>query len=173
MLESVRTRHWSVRRDVTQNIVWLVRSPELYGSVEEIHASYEPIYRALAVVPRNKSGLVIDMREARWRNDASFEDATAMHRRRLVEGFARVALLVRTTLGKLQGERLTRAENLGWVAFDDERLALAHALGRAAPLPRLPARLQLGQPGLELVGAADMFAVDEHLGRRPLAADRP
>lgn len=130
MLESVRTRHWSVRRDVTQNVVWLVRSPEPYNSVEEIHASFDPIYRALAVVPRDRSALIIDMREARWRNDASFEDATAVHRRRLVEGFARVALLVRTTLGKLQAQRLSRAEGLGWVAFDDERLAHAYALGR-------------------------------------------
>src|SRR5688500_16092303 len=126
MLESVRTRHWSVRRDVAQGVVLLVRSAEPFVSVEDILASFDPADRALAAVPRERSGLIIDMREARWRNDTNFEETTAVHRKRLVEGFARTALLVRTTLGKLQAQRLSRAESLGWVAFDDERLALAY-----------------------------------------------
>jgi hypothetical protein len=130
MLELVRSRHWSVRRDVLHNVVWLVRSAEPFVSNEEIHTSFEFVYRALALVPRERSALVIDMRDARWRNDTNFEEATAPHRRRLTEGFARTALLVRSTLGRLQVERLSRAEGLGWVAFDDERLADAFARGR-------------------------------------------
>ncbi len=130
LFEPLRTRHWAVRRDVGQGLVWLVRSAEAFLSVEDIHASFDPVYRALAAVPRDRSGLIIDMREARWRNDAHFEEATAAHRRRLVEGFSRVAILLRTTLGKLQAQRLSRSDALGWAVFDDERLALEHALGR-------------------------------------------
>lgn len=130
MVESLRTRHWSLRREVVQCLVWLVRSNEPFASNEEIHASFEPVYRSLAAVPRERSSLIIDMREARWRNDGNFEEATAAHRKRLVEGFARVAILVRTTGGKLQSQRLSRAENLGWAVFDDEILAREYALRR-------------------------------------------
>jgi hypothetical protein len=130
MVESLSTRYWSIRREVNQSLVWLVRSGESFLSVEDIHASFEPVYRVFAAVPRERSGLIIDVRGARWRNDANFEEATAAHRKRLVEGFARVAILVRTSGGKLQAQRLSRSDSLGWIVLDDERLARDFALGR-------------------------------------------
>jgi hypothetical protein len=130
MVDSLSTRHWSIRREFTPGLVWLVRSGESFVSVEDIHASFEPVYRVFAAVPRERSGLIIDMRGARWRNDGNFEEATAAHRKRIVEGFARVAMLVRTSGGKLQAQRLSRVESLGWLVLDDERRAREHALGR-------------------------------------------
>lgn len=130
MFEVARNRHWVVRRDLENDIVWVVRSHEPYASLEEIDTAFALVRGTLKGVPRARSGVIVDMREARWRNDDRFEAANRDHRAWLVEGFARAAILVQTAAGRLQVERIARAQGLSWLVFDDERLAHDYVAGR-------------------------------------------
>jgi hypothetical protein len=60
------------------------------------------------------------------RNDPEFEAAGASWRHLLAARFQKLAILVRTQAGKLQTQRLARAENRTAHIFLDEKEALAY-----------------------------------------------
>ncbi|MGE0789466.1 MAG: hypothetical protein AB7S26_27575 [Sandaracinaceae bacterium] len=55
-------------------------------------------------------GIVLDLRRAPGRSDATFEDAVAPLRHRARERFARMVILVATAVGELQTRRLSRQD---------------------------------------------------------------
>jgi hypothetical protein len=80
--------------------------------------------RAFDGVPRERYGLLIDVRAVKGRNDAEFEKKFVPIRQRIQKGFRRVAILVNTPQGKLQAGRYAREDALPNSVFDDYGAAL-------------------------------------------------
>ena len=84
---------------------------------------------------RRNVGLLLDSREAPMIGDDSIFLAMRPVMVNMVAGFAQVAILVQTAIGKLQATRRTRpgefflAENVS--VFSDEAQAIAYVMGRA------------------------------------------
>jgi hypothetical protein len=100
----------------------------------QIERAWGKANRALSRLDRRQHSLLLDMRQARGRNDDAFERAVAPYRAATVSGFSRVAILVRTRPGQLQIQRHVREDSLGdVVVFDSEQVALEW-LNAAFPL---------------------------------------
>jgi len=81
----------------------LTRTDCAFEDLSQLAAAHEELLPALA---RARSRpLLVDLREAKGRNDPSFERAMAGYRRTMFEGFPAVVVLVRTAIGKLQVQR--------------------------------------------------------------------
>jgi hypothetical protein len=107
-------------------VICVVRSAVRAESLRDIHESWGSVERALTSVVRREHGLLIDMREARGRNDPEFEAAVARYRASTIEGFRRVAVVVRSIPGQMQIQRHVNEDKLSRVhVFDDVHRALA------------------------------------------------
>lgn len=101
--------------------------PSQLASSAEVVAGYEEISRLV----RSKYqgwGLVVDLRQARGRNDDDFERAAMSLVRQLMQAFTRIVLLVGTAAGQLQVQRM-QTGGLLW-ARDDEAAAFRLAAGQ-------------------------------------------
>ena len=109
-------------------IVRLERTPVHFPTMPAMHASY----LALAAALRKAGGarrVLIDLRKGPpGRNDATFESEMAPWRAQLDKQCERVAVLVRTVAGKLQTQRLSRAEHREAHVYLNEAEALAFLL---------------------------------------------
>ncbi len=94
------------------DIVVLTRSAEPFGSAEEIDSTCMPVQLTLNHVGRRGKRLLVDTRAAVGNNNPAFEVAFAAHRQRMVQGFAKVAIVVQTAIGKLQNQRLVGEPSL-------------------------------------------------------------
>lgn len=111
-------------------VVLVSRTDRLFETVDEIERAHVEMQRVLAALPRQKLGLVVDLRRARARNDPEFEQAMAKHRKRIFEGFARQAVIVASAVGRLHVQRHARQDgNDGMQVFLDAPSALAFARG--------------------------------------------
>jgi hypothetical protein len=93
-------------------------------SDEDLAALFAPAEKAFARIARERYGLLIDVRAAPGRNDPEFEQKFEPIRQKLQKGFRRVAILVRSTSGKLQAQRYGRADKLASGVFDDPAAAM-------------------------------------------------
>lgn len=80
-------------------------------------------------LPRGLLGLLVDTRLAIGRSDDEFEVLMNELRPRMVGGFRRVAVLVKSAVGRLQVQRLGRADGISdrLLVTSDEAEALAFA----------------------------------------------
>jgi hypothetical protein len=92
--------------------------------VADLAAILGPVEPALQGIPRERYGLLIDVRAARGRNDSEFEKRFEPYRQSIQKGFLRVAIVVTTPQGKLQAGRYAREDRLPNTAFDDYAAAL-------------------------------------------------
>jgi hypothetical protein len=115
----------SVRRRAGSRVARVTRTSAPITALVQIERAWGEVNRALLRLDRREHSLLIDMREARGRNDDAFERAVAPYRAATVSGFSRVAVLVRSLTGHLQVQRHVREDSLGDVrVFDSESLAL-------------------------------------------------
>ena len=112
------------RVDVADDIARVTRTGTPPPSASEMAALYASLRAAL-----RRSGarrLLIDLRAGPpGRNDPEFERASEEWRRALTTDFERVAILVRTAVGKLHIQRLGREIGGEPTIFMDESEALA------------------------------------------------
>ena len=80
---------------------------------------------AADAVDRETWRLLLDLRQTKGRNDGEFEKQIAPLRTRLEQGFAKVAVLVRSMVGRLQVERHAREDGVNLRVFNDEAEAMA------------------------------------------------
>ena len=124
MSDIYRDDYYSVRVD--GGVVRLERSATAYPSL----AVMDEANRALAVAVRGAGirRVLLDLRKGPpGRNDEAFEEASGVWRKKLAAEVDRVAILVRTVAGKLQSQRLARAEGRQPShIFMDEAEALAY-----------------------------------------------
>jgi hypothetical protein len=124
---SVRTveasPYYTIQVDATLGVLRLVRSGVAYPSLSAVAEDQKVIGRALDQLPGEV--LLLDMRAGPpARNDEAFERALANGRRLLGQRFRKVAVLVRSAVGKLQIQRLARADGATPHAFQDEQEAI-------------------------------------------------
>jgi hypothetical protein len=125
--------------DLEQSIVRYVRNGVAFDSLEDLTQSHGDVARALDRLGRARYALLVDLREARGVTGPAAEQAMLPERRRLMFGFNRVAVLVKSAAGALQVQRHAREDGIAARVFlDDERGALAY-LRRTGPISdRMP-----------------------------------
>ncbi len=73
----------------------------------------EALVAAIADIDVASCGLFFDVRAVVGRNDDAFETASLAVRRRFITRFAKTAVLVKSLVGRLQGERFAREDKSG------------------------------------------------------------
>lgn len=102
---------------LTRNELPFTDVTSMIGAMEEFHAQ-------IRAVDRTHFGLLIDTRRVHGRTDPEFERAFRHFRTNVIEGFARVAVLVETTDGLAQATAHSAEAGPHVRAFDDEAQAL-------------------------------------------------
>ena len=133
----MRTVHegdaFSVKRDDLLQIVVVCRRAGR-REVDELGPAFLAFTTALRDVNRGDWGLHGDMRDAPMRNDEVYERTMGHELARLMTGFRRRAVLVKTAIGALQSNRAARAvwgedPDTAPTIFRDEEEALLHLNG--------------------------------------------
>ncbi len=104
-----------------------VRRTNLPFAVDAIDREVDGLLGAVAGIPLDKTGLLLDVRSVVGRNDETFETASLAVRHRFIARFGRAAILVRTLAGKLQGQRFAREDKLSQRTLVTDDLAQAEA----------------------------------------------
>jgi hypothetical protein len=124
----VCSRFWFVEEQCRDRIVVMRRSPVPFDSLEVLIHENDAVLSKMR--PEHKDwGLIVDMRQAPSRNDPGFEGAMRTFRETVTEGFARLAVLLESTAGVLQVNRLGRGEGQGAFATMSEAAAVKFARG--------------------------------------------
>jgi hypothetical protein len=118
-------------------LYYLVRTSEPFRTVGEAKAQIDAILHATRRV--RPSGLIVDLRQARPRDDPEFEEVAA-YRRRMFMAAPQVAVLVRSKIGLLQVGRHIREDGVADRAavFDDETEAREWLVARQSGRPPVP-----------------------------------
>jgi hypothetical protein len=125
--------------DLDQSVVRYTRNSEVFASIEDLVQSHADMARVLDRLGRARYSLLVDLREARGANTLAAEDAMARERKRLLFGFRRVAVLVKSAAGALQVRRHAREDGIDVCVFlDDERRAVAYVRGSGPISERAP-----------------------------------
>lgn len=95
-----------------------------------VRTVYEEVGAVLTRAGKTGRGVLIDARSAPGRNDPAFEALMAELRPRIYGGFARVAVLLRTSIGRLQSQRYTKQDGAARFVTEDEEAAIGYLLGR-------------------------------------------
>ncbi len=110
--------------DEPGDVARLARTAIAFPSSEVLRLAALEVERVVVGFPPGM-GLLIDAREAPARNDKEFEEQFTRARRPILARFARVAVLVRSAVGKLQVNRYAREDGVAaQLTFDDEAQAL-------------------------------------------------
>ncbi|MDB4967443.1 MAG: hypothetical protein JWN44_3132 [Myxococcales bacterium] len=116
------------RVHVERGILRLERTATPYATLDAMHEANRQL--AVAMLSAGVRRILLDLRAGPpGRNDEAFEQGSAVWRKQLAASADRVAILVRTVAGKLQSQRLARAEgrtnHAASNVFLDEAEALA------------------------------------------------
>ena len=120
------TTYWEMLEDDVRRVVLLRRSAVPVESLTELVDQNAQVIAQMQAEHR-EWGIVVDMRQAPSRNDPEFEGAMSKLRTRVSEAYARVALLVTSTAGMLQVNRLARQEGSTQWASQSEDAAIRFA----------------------------------------------
>lgn len=105
------------------------RTTAAFPTIESMRTSYAQVRATYERIGQTGRGLLVDGRDAPGRNDPAFEQAMAEVRVKADAGFARVAIVMRTAVGKLQSQRYARQDGRERLVTDDEDEAIAYLLG--------------------------------------------
>src|SRR5262245_1563181 len=96
-------RFVSVRRSLGRlGFVRVTSTKTAIETLEQVDEVWGAVSRAVIPLDRARHVLLMDMRDAPGRNDDAFERRVAKYRSATVQGFLRVAVLVRSLPGQLQ-----------------------------------------------------------------------
>jgi hypothetical protein len=112
--------------DAATRVVRFVRSDVTIRSAEEARRFFGEAVAAITTLGRHRIRLVLDMRQAPMRNDPQYEQVLAEFRREVSRDVARVAVIVRTAVGRLHAQRLGKADSIEQAIVGSEAEALAY-----------------------------------------------
>lgn len=101
-------------------IIRTIRSETPFTSLEAIEDILERLARVLDGLGRSRYGLLADLRATPGRNDPQFEEAMERLRPLWVDGFRKVGVLVRSTVGLMQIQRHARRDGVKRLISKDE-----------------------------------------------------
>jgi hypothetical protein len=122
----------TVTLDEPNGIVRYVRSSRPFVSVEDVVELHAKIGELLHEGAARKLGILIDVREAPLRNDASFEATLVGSFEPVMARFIARAILVKSAMGRLQTTRLSRERGRDVEVFSTEEEALGYLAQKAA-----------------------------------------
>lgn len=102
----------SLTVDRDEGVVRFVRTAHPLPILPELRVRMREMLDVMDGLPRAQLGLLLDTRLAIGRSDDDFEAAMTELRPRLLAGFRRIAVLVKTAVGRLQVQRLARADRI-------------------------------------------------------------
>ena len=120
----VSTPHFTLSRHEDGRLWRLIRS-DVGITPEEVGEALLPIRAALQDVEVQRASLLVDVRQAPLRHDPALETAMSTQVHRIADGFAKWAVLVRTSAGALQVSRVARQDQRDPFVGRDEAAALA------------------------------------------------
>lgn len=115
--------------DASARLVRVTRTARQFGALDEMQRAHKEVLRTVA--PYLEYRLLLDVRDGPSRNDPEYEKGLASLRKQVVVRFERVAILVRSQMGKLHVTRLAREDGVRLQAFQDETAAIAYLCGAA------------------------------------------
>ena len=121
----IRTPYWILERDLGAAFFRLRRTATKLESNEVLNQTAQTIERALVGVDLSRLGFLVDLRDGPMRNDPEWEKVARPWQQKMMSAFGRVAILVKTPVGKLQMNRIVRALHATAQVFDDEQQAIA------------------------------------------------
>jgi len=133
MFALLQTPHVEIARLPGLRIIRYKRLATSSHDPEVMHGTFQGSIAALDKVDRSQYGLLVDVRVAPFRGDPEFERAFTHYSQRLFGGFARIAVLVRTSVGKLQSGRMAKLAGLEAYIVEDEDEAMKYLSDLRAP----------------------------------------
>jgi len=121
----IENEHVVVTCDNEARLVTVVRT-ETAVTAEEAVRMLSEVTVVIQRLPRTQLMHLMDLRRAPGRNDPEFERVIRPYLGATLHGFARVAVLVRTAVGKLQTRRIGRAGGIDAEVFLTEQAAMAY-----------------------------------------------
>ena len=115
-----------VEVDAADRFVRFTRTEVPLTTPESAETAYLDAAVAIDALERATHVVLVDLRAARGSNTPGFEEAMARGRKRLLGGFRKTAVLVRTAAGALQVQRHAREDASNTQVFQDEVSALAY-----------------------------------------------
>ena len=112
--------------DATKKLARFIRTTAVFPSMAQLERSFGEGSAALEQLDRAGYVLFVDLRDARGSNDPAFEQTMARVRRRLMTGFARVGVLVKSASGALQVRRHAKEDGVEMGVFTEEKDLLAY-----------------------------------------------
>jgi hypothetical protein len=139
---AVKNEYYEVVVDAARRLVCVYRSSVPFASAEAVEQACGPVQELLDAMGRSAMRLFIDSREAPSRNDPEYERWFEHHRKRMVSGLGRAAILLRSAVGKLHAERMLRRDGTSESVrvFTDEEAAMAYLLENGASGLRMTRR---------------------------------
>ncbi|WP_437734620.1 hypothetical protein [Sorangium sp. So ce1335] len=122
-----RNPYTALYHDSTQQLVALKRSSRHYPSIGVLEQNFERIEQALGLLAQQqRSLLLVDARDAPFRNDDTFDGAFARCHARLVQGFKKTAVILKSATGVLQVGRISKGYVRPVATFTRSEDALLH-----------------------------------------------
>jgi hypothetical protein len=119
-------RFVAVTLDEAHGLVRYARTRESYPDLDAMRASNANVATAGAGLARAHLALLLDLCDAPPRNDDAFESEALQALDRFAPGFRASAFLVKTAVGRLQANRMTRDRGAQPHVFIDEAEALTY-----------------------------------------------
>lgn len=117
--------------DEARGLVWMERTREPLPDADLLRAQLAEITALLDRLDLSQLGLVIDSRAPVGRNDPAFEAMMQEFTGTMTRRFPRIAVLIRSAVGRLQAQRLAR-QDPSWrplLVTEDVDAAIRHARG--------------------------------------------
>lgn len=108
--------------------LWRLTRSDVAITPDEVAEALSPIRSALTGADVQQARLLVDVRQAPLSNDPALETAMSTQVHRIADGFARWAVVVRTSAGALQVSRVARQDQREPFVGRDEAAALAWLL---------------------------------------------
>jgi hypothetical protein len=122
--ELVSNDYCALSMDDLRGIVRFVRTSVPVRSIVEADRYFGEVNARLDSMGRTHMKLILDFRDAPMRNDPAFEASMAEHRKRLVRNVLRVAIIVKTAVGRLHVQRLGKEDHIDQAIVTTEEAAI-------------------------------------------------
>lgn len=129
-------RHYRLELRPDGRTLILIRTAQPFVSQDDVEAGCTPVQLLLDQIGRGRHKLLLDTRDAVANNDPVFEEWFAAHRRRMVLGFRRTALVVKTAVGGLQNRRLVQHDGTSVAIFSSMDAAFTYLDDESIPPPK-------------------------------------
>jgi hypothetical protein len=124
-MQMAKTPYWILERDPGASYFRMRRTSKPLEASDDYSRDLEKVKPIFRAVNTSYLGLLVDVRDGPIRNDPDFENAARPYQELMLNAFGRVAILVKTPVGKMQMQRIVAVVAPKVPVFDDEQAALA------------------------------------------------